>query len=215
MVVGDPSLGVRTNGPVVFDPRRRAMRRVSIATLSVALISGGMVMAAGPAHADDRMCRGTIGSVNVSANIIVPSGATCTLRGTRVDGNVQVLGNGAVLITGGAFIDGNVQAEDGGARYVRVRGASVVGDVQVKSGGRVIVRNTAVDGNIQVADNRGRMTIRGNSVDGDIQLSSNSARAEILNNRVNGNLQCESNSPAPVGSGNQVSGNKEGQCRSM
>jgi cytoskeletal protein CcmA (bactofilin family) len=191
------------------------MRRISIAAMSVIALTGSLLMAASPAYASDRVCRGTLGGISVSGGVVVPSGATCILNGTRVDGDVKVQGSGAVLITGGARIDGNVQAEDGRARYVRVRGSSVLGNVQVKSGGRVVVRQTTVAGNIQVDRNRGQITVLGNTVDGDIQLFTNSARAEIRNNHVGGNLQCKQNSPSPVGSGNQVAGAKEDQCRSM
>lgn len=191
------------------------MRRIPVAALAVIALTGGLAVAASPAYADDRVCRGTIGAISVSTNVLVPTGATCTLDGTRVDGNVKVSGSGAVLITGGARIDGNVQADDGGARYVRVRGSTVLGDVQVKSGGRVVVRQTTVDGDIQLDSNRGQMTVRANNVDGDIQVFANSALAEIRNNDVGGNLQCKGNSPSPVGNGNKVSGNKEDQCRSL
>lgn len=191
------------------------MSRISIAVTVVVTLTGSLLVSAGPAHAGERSCQGTIGSVSVSTDIVVPSGATCTLDGTRVDGDVEVKGNGAVLITGGARIDGNVQAEDGRARYVRVRASTVLGDVQVESGGSVVVRQTTVDGNIQLERNRGPITVLSNTVDGDIQIFANSARAEIRNNIVDGNLQCKGNSPSPVGNGNQVAGNKEDQCRSM
>ncbi|MGZ8622965.1 MAG: hypothetical protein ACXWYQ_02265, partial [Actinomycetota bacterium] len=54
----------------------------------IALIAGSSYAVA-PARADDRTCRGTIGPVHIDGNVIVPSGATCTLSGTRIDGNVE------------------------------------------------------------------------------------------------------------------------------
>lgn len=55
------------------------------------------------AHADDRTCRGSIGTAQVDDNVIVPRGATCTLNGTRVDGNVEVR-SGATLIARGVRV---------------------------------------------------------------------------------------------------------------
>ncbi len=191
------------------------MRRLSIAAISAIALTGSLLMAASPAYACDRVCRGTLGGISVPGEVVVPSGATCILYGTRVDGDGQVEGSGAVLITGGARINGNVHAEDGGPRYVQVRRSSVLGNVQVKSGGRVAVRHTKVDGNIQLDRSRGQIIVLGNTVDGDIQLFTNSAPAEMRNNDVGGSLQCKQNSPSPVGCSNQVAGDKEDQCRSM
>lgn len=189
--------------------------RATCATLSTLALSAGLVATATPALADDRICRGTLGSTSVSTNIVVPSGASCTLNGTRVDGNVIVRGNGSVLITNDARIDGNVQAEDRAAATVRIRGSQILGDVQVKTGARVVIRTSSIDGNIQLNRNRGAMTIIRNTVEGDIQVFSSSARAEIRRNVVDGNLQCKGNSPRPIGGDNRVSGNKEDQCRSL
>lgn len=38
------------------------------------------VLTAPAAHADDRICRGTIGAKHFDENVIVPKGATCTLK---------------------------------------------------------------------------------------------------------------------------------------
>lgn len=189
--------------------------RATCATLSTLALSAGLVATATPALADDRICRGTLGSTSVSTNVVVPSGASCTLNGTRVDGNVIVRGNGSVLITNDARIDGNVQAEDRAAATVRIRGSQILGDVQVKTGARVVIRTSSIDGDIQLNRNRGAMTIIRNTVEGDIQVFGSSARAEIRRNVVDGNLQCKGNSPRPIGGDNRVSGNKEDQCRSL
>lgn len=60
------------------------------------LVLAATFLAASPAAADDRRCDGFIGATHVDGNVIVPNGATCTLRGTRVDGNT---------------IDGNLQCK--------------------------------------------------------------------------------------------------------
>jgi hypothetical protein len=64
---------------------------LTIAVLSVMLVG----TAALPAYADERVCRGTIGAGTVD-DVKVPKNATCTLNGTKVEGNVKVEA-GAIL----------------------------------------------------------------------------------------------------------------------
>jgi hypothetical protein len=149
------------------------------------------VLAAAPAHAEERTCRGTIGAVTLD-NVRVPQGATCTLDGTRVQGTITV-GSRATLRAVQVRVVGNVQAEN--ARHVLVRASSVGGSVQHVQGGSAAVRNNRVTGDVQMFSNNGAIGINGN--------------------RINGNLQCKSNAPAPTGAGNVVDGNKEDQCRRL
>lgn len=171
--------------------------------LAAATLLGASFAVAAPAHADDRMCRGTIGAVTVDGNVIVPSGATCTLAGTRVKGNVEVKSN-ATLTARGVHVIGNIQAENHNRLSVLPR---TVGDRTVRS---------YVDGSIQAKQGGGGV-LRSNTVNGDIQLFSNTknVRFQVYSNRIDGNLQCKSNVPAPVGGGNIVGGNKEDQCRNF
>lgn len=164
-------------------------RVISVAGVSGLLLAGA-VAAAPTASADERVCRGYIGKV-VTDDVRVPSGATCTMSGTRVKGNITV-GSNAVLRATRLSVDGNIQTQ-------RHRSVAI---------GRV-----RIDGNIQVEDGGGA-SIRENVVGGDIQLFSNRyGTKNVYDNRVEGNLQCKSNSPAPKGARNRVEGNKEDQCR--
>jgi hypothetical protein len=70
-----------------------------------------LLMWATAALADDTVCQGVLGQVTV-VNLIVPDGSTCTLNGTRVEGNIHV-GPGAKLTAKGVDVDGNIQAEGG------------------------------------------------------------------------------------------------------
>ncbi|WP_110239775.1 hypothetical protein [Nocardioides gilvus] len=180
------------------------MKRVlaSLATLPLAatLLSAGLLASSSTtAHADDRVCRGTIGKVTIDDNIVVPRGATCTLTRTRVEGNIEVKGDG-YLIARGVRVDGNIQGNK--ARRVAVRAwqgqrSVVAGNIQLKRGtrgGKIL--DTVVDGDIQLTSNRGK-------------------RFVVKRNVVDGNLQCKSNKPAPRGGKNRVEGNKEGQCRRL
>jgi hypothetical protein len=155
---------------------------------------GGLVllaaaMAAPPAFAEERTCRGTLRGITVD-NLRVPQGATCKLRGTRVKGTIKVERNGR-LFARHVRVVGNVQGE--GARHVAV------------------TRGSRVGGSIQVVQGR-YGTVLGSRITGDVQFFENRRRIEIRRNRINGNLQCKENARRPVGGRNVVGGNKEDQC---
>ena len=42
------------------------------------------------AHANETDCSGSMGAVSIDGDLRVPSGRTCTLNGTRIDGNVKI-----------------------------------------------------------------------------------------------------------------------------
>jgi hypothetical protein len=84
------------------------MRR-AMSFLGAATIAGAMFLPAGPALAEDRVCRGTLGAVTVD-NLRVPQSATCTLNGTYVKGTIKVE-RGATLQASNVRVIGNVEAE--------------------------------------------------------------------------------------------------------
>jgi len=175
------------------------MSNVKHATLGLstfaACCAGVFGAAAAPAATnDERTCRGTIGARSLDVDIRVPSGATCRLKGTRVDGNVKVYRN-ATLVATGVRVGGNIQAEN--AKSVVVTGSRVGGSVQLKQG-RI-----------------GPINLTRNTVDSDIQLFSNRGKSVVSRNVVDGNLQCKSNRPRPTGGANRVEGNKEDQCERL
>ncbi|GAA2863958.1 hypothetical protein GCM10010517_23100 [Streptosporangium fragile] len=187
------------------------MNRIKKALAGAALgaVSGGLVVAT-PAFADERSCRGIIRAVTLD-DVRVPKGASCTLVGTRVKGNIRVERN-ATLVAREVGVDGNVQGE--GARAVSVVGGSVVrGSVQVKQGGAATVVSSRINGDIQLDANHRYLRVNGNRVGGNIQVVGNRNGAQIHRNSVKGNLQCKENRPKPTGSGNAVGGDKEDQCR--
>ena len=71
-------------------------------------------VAASPAGAEERICRGSLGAITVD-NLRVPQGATCTLNGTRVEGTIKVE-RGATLRATAVRVIGNVQGENAGRR---------------------------------------------------------------------------------------------------
>ena len=126
----------------------------------------------GVAHAEERVCRGTLGAVTVD-NLRVPDRATCTLNGTRVKGTVKVE-SGATLRANNINVVGNVQAED--HRLVIVRTSHVGGSIQLVQGGATGIQSAA---------------LTGNRVSGDVQLFENLGPQVVSNNRIDGNLQCK------------------------
>jgi hypothetical protein len=178
----------------------------------IAAFAGGIaiaVLAAPAALAEERTCRGTIGTTTVD-NLRVPDGAICTLNGTLVKGTVKVE-RAATLHASRVRVIGNVQAEN--ARSVNVRdGSRIGGSVQVDQGGGASVVDSFITHDIQYDQNRTTLTASRNRVGGSIQVFQNTGGVTIASNRVNGNLQCKENRPAPVGGGNIVQGNKEDQC---
>jgi hypothetical protein len=160
----------------------------------------------------DGTCQGALGAVTVE-NLEVPQGASCTLDGTRVQGNIFVR-NGASLTARGVTVIGNIQAE--GASFVEVLAGSMVGgSIQLKQGGSARVENVSINGDIQFESNNGVLSAAGNQVGGNIQAFQNVGGITIANNFVNGNLQCKENNSAPSGDNNTVQGNKEDQCAAL
>ncbi len=192
-----------------------ANRRIVASSLSASFFFALTVLTlavfAPAAQAEERTCRGTIGSTTVD-NLQVPQGASCTLNGTRVEGTVKVERN-ATLVANTIRVKGNVQSE--GFKNITLRQNSVVvGSVQLENGldggsGRVL--NSKVNGDLQFFSNDARMIARGNTLLANFQANQNTGGLVIENNKIAENLQCESNNPAPTGGGN-TAGDKEGQC---
>ena len=148
-------------------------------------------------------CNGTLGAITVEL-VNVPAGATCTLNGTRVHGDVKVA-RGATVVTNGARIGGNVQAED--ANTVAISANTVViGDVQAKRRAAVRIANSTIDGNLQVEEAGASLQSTGNRIGGDLQVVK-AASATIGTTTVNGNLQLTENSGALASDGATVRGN--------
>ena len=171
------------------------------------------VMAPG-ALAEERVCRGTIGATTVD-NLLVPSGAACTLNGTRVEGTIKVE-NEAKLYANGVRVIGNIQSE--GFQAITVRdGSRVGGSVQLNNGqsagsGKVV--STRIIGDLQFEASEARMVARKNTILGNLQAVQNTGGLVIENNQIAENLQCKENNPPPTGGGNRA-GDKEGQCADL
>jgi hypothetical protein len=188
------------------------MKRLRGVLLVGAFSLAAVLAAPSAVSAEETTCRGSIGSRTVD-NLRVPSGATCTLNGTRVEGTIKVARN-ATLYAYGVRVKGNVQGEE--AARVRVLADSRVnGSIQLDDGGNARIRYSHIGGSIQLKANDGWLLLERNTVGADVQAFSNSGGVKILRNRIDGNLQCKSNEPRPTGGNNVVEGNKEDQCRRL
>lgn len=165
--------------------------KLAIIAVGAGTLVAASLVSAPMAHADERVCRGSIGAATVD-NLRVPTGATCTLTGTQVQGTVVIERDGR-LAASTVRVVGNIQAE--GHTFVSVGSSTVGGSIQLVQGGGASIRANQVTGDVQTFTNRGTQVISGN--------------------RINGNLQCKENVPAPTGSDNLVGGNKEDQCRGL
>ena len=160
--------------------------------LALTTAVGAAALSAAPARAEERTCRGTIGARTVD-NLRVPSGARCTLTGTRVKGTVKVE-RGATLYASRIRVIGNIQAEN--ARRVNVVLSHIGGSVQI----------------VQSRNGSTLSKLARNTVKQDVQYFENRGTISITRNRINGNLQCKANSPRPQGGANIVGGTKQDQC---
>jgi opacity protein-like surface antigen len=188
------------------------MRKVVLGGVLALAVSILALMASAPAaQAEERVCRGTIGTATVD-NLRVPSGATCTLNGTTAKGTVKVE-SGAKLYANGVRVNGNIQSE--GFRVVSVGSGSVVGgNVQLnngRSGGEARIVSTRINGDLQFDSNAARIVARNNTVGANLQAVQNTGGLVISGNKIAQNLQCKENNPPPTG-GSNTAGDKEGQC---
>lgn len=179
---------------------------VALFTLTSALLSPSIV------KAEEVVCQSTLGAVTVD-NLRVPSGKTCNLNGTTVQGNIVVESN-ATLNANGVRVVGGVQSEN--AANVKVLSASTVGgSIQIKQGKAATIKASQINGDLQFESNTSRLVAEGNTIGGSLQAFQNTGGILIKTNNINGNLQCKENVPAPTGGSNVVQGVKEDQCAAL
>lgn len=168
------------------------MTRSFAAFATCGLLLTTLVVAAPAAVAEEYVCHGTVGAATLD-NVTVPTGATCTLDATTLEGTLKVE-RGATAVVSGADIDGNIQPQ--GHRSVTVTDTRVGGSIQLEQGGAAYLRDNRVNGDVQLFTNR-------------------TGTKSVYTNTIGGNLQCKDDVPAPVGGGNVVDGNAEDQCRDL
>jgi hypothetical protein len=155
------------------------------------------------------LCKGTIGTVRVG-DVHVPPGATCTLRGTTVSGQVSI-GSGGTLIAHGAVVGGDVEGR--GTQYVAILSwSSIGGALNLVQGGAATIRHARIGRNVQWTMQRGQLALQQTIIRGDLDLDQNRGAVLIARNRIGGDLQCHHNSRRPVRISNVIAGQRAGQC---
>jgi subtilisin family serine protease len=168
--------------------------------------------ALGLSSLNENDCWGSLGTVEID-NLIVPSGAICSLHGTVVKGTISVEED-ASLIARQAVVSGNIKAE--GASLVIVKaGSTVAGNFEVKESGSGEIEDVQVNGNILLESNSGVFSVTGNWLGGNMQVFKNTGEITLTDNNIEGNLQCKENHPSPSGGNNVVHGNLEDQCSNL
>lgn len=181
----------------------RLFRMLSI--IPVLLLS--LVLVGTAAASNNVECRATLGAVTVD-NVIVPSGAACTLNGTIVRENVKV-SSGATLTANAVNVTGSLQAD--GAELVTVNAGTFGQNIDIKRGNRARVDQAQVSGNLKLEENRGAVSATANRVGFDLRAERNRGGVTLTNNRVGLELRCRENNPAPTGGGNTAQ-RKRDQC---
>jgi hypothetical protein len=150
------------------------MRGRLAARLAAALLG----FAAEAARSEETLCEGSLGAISLG-NLVVPDGARCKLRGTRMKGKVQV-GGGATLDAKGIFVNGNVQSQS--ARSVKLVGSRIGGSVQLEQGGSASVTRNEIDGELQLESNRAKLVAAYNEIGGSLQAFQNTGGVDIKRN---------------------------------
>ena len=161
---------------------------------------------------DNIICTETLEDIVVD-DLIVPQNTTCTLNGTRVEGNITVEED-ASLIAYGVSVSGNIQANK--ASQIEIHPDSYVGgNIQIAESHSLLVASTNIGGNLEADYNTGELIFSGNAIEGNLQIFNNMGGVSIQNNIIQGNIECEENDPQPNYSGNMVYGDRSGQCQNI
>jgi hypothetical protein len=174
-------------------------------------------------------------------NVYVRPGATCTLTGATVSGNILAQQRARLFVfettTGGNIdgveasvvhvrggrLEGSIQAQDGdspSATGVRIYGGTVLtqGNITVqkmRTGAIAITNAQLLKGNIQIQENTvgARLELRGNRVAQNLEVFVNAGPGTktVTGNTVQQKLSCKDNTAPFIGSPN-TAGDVEGQC---
>jgi Tannase and feruloyl esterase/FG-GAP-like repeat len=199
--------------------------------LAVALVAFTTILAGVPSARADITCSGTVGNAstvtNISGNVVVPNGASCTLIFVNVTGNVTA-GLGSTLLinayTEPSTVGGNVTATDCSSALLEGL-VTVNGNVSISSctngpngfqGPDTLIQGTfSCESNVVAQATMPCLAWLGKVV-GNVTISSNVSQTppDVSLLTTSGTLDCESNNPAPTHSHGPswVDGSSMGQC---
>lgn len=162
-------------------------------------------------------CTGTL-SPGSYGNLVVPSGATCTINSSvTVTGYVQVNAS-ATLHDTGAAVGGSLTATSNSNVFISGSGgysntnAFFGGSVNTSGAHTVSVTNTTLNGSLGVQSSTasGSVSITNNTVGKNLSVTNNLGPTTVTGNKISKNADCSGNA-AFVGGGN-TSGGHIGNC---
>ena len=166
----------------------------------------------------DTVCTSQSLTGSITGNVVVPSGASCTLSNATVSGDVHVRQNASLTIDATAqptTINGNVLAN--GCRFALLEGGVTVSDsVEIRQCAQqsgFTGPGVKIGANFQCINNPGGCEAELGAVQGSVQIEGSTA-SDISLVSVGGNLQCGGNTPAPTHNFGPdfVTGTEQGQC---
>ena len=153
----------------------------------LALVVGLMSLVGGVAYADDEVTCASQTGGTINADIIVPTGSgPCTLVGVTVNGDIELGHSGVQLfVQGNSTINGDIESPGG---TVRIKNSIVNGDIEVENcGGAIKVEDSEVNGDVELEDN-GTVIFTGNTVNGDAEFEGNGT-LDLSGTTFNGDLE--------------------------
>ncbi len=200
--------------------QRKLSSTIAVKIFMVAVVLAANLGGASIARAADAICTGSF-SGNVTGNVFVGSGVSCTISQANIGGNVQLKAGARLLIDGRQFpslIGGSVLAQS--CTSAQLEGAvTVQGNVVIQhcaSGGGFTGPGVVIGGNFQCTDNTGPCEATLGEVTGDVQILNNNSAStsNISQSSIGGNLVCQQNAPSPTHTygPDRVNGTMQGQC---
>ena len=170
----------------------RALARNGAVTLDTNVISGGTCNAPGSTECTSTLTGGAYGEITV------PDGATCTLVGVVVGGDVTVGTRSTLITSSQTEIGGDVTGV--GTKSVHLINTDVAGNIVLSNTrGSIVIgaANCAVDpvvgGDIRLTNNYGTVAVCEMSVGGDLIVRSTHTAARLFHNVVAGDLVVDYN----------------------
>lgn len=151
--------------------RMRSGRELLCAVLALA----GVVCFATSARADT-VCTGSLANSTIRGNVIVPSGASCTLTNVLVTGDVQVQAGAGSLTAISTYISGDVKSQGaaitlmlgGDGNYFATDITTIGGHLQA-TGGSLFVEGVFIRGDVQ-AQGMDSVAMGGNWIGGTLAI---------------------------------------------
>jgi hypothetical protein len=193
----------------------KAMVRIGFAFV---ISTAALLAVVSPAHAVS--CSGSL-SGSVSDDVVVPSGATCTIHSASITGGIDVQRGGSLLVQGylePTTVGGGISARGCGSALlegnVTVRGSVRIEGCTGSSASGFQGPGIVISGGLQCSDNAAPCLAWLGKVRRDVAIDHDGGASDISLVDIGGDLSCEGNGAAPTHArgANWVGGRASGQC---